>query len=113
MTITLPFSHFKESMSIYRRLSQIFFLLFFVWVVVNTRYPGPPLLPADTYLLASPLLSLSTIMAAREITWITIPGLAILMLTIVWGRFFCGWICPLGTTLDATDKLFRRRPDVV
>jgi len=35
-------------------------------------------------------------------------GLPVVILTIAAGRFFCGWICPLGTTLDTTDTLFFR-----
>ena len=33
-------------------------------------------------------------------------------LTLVLGRFFCGWVCPLGTTLDGCRRLlFTPRPD--
>jgi ferredoxin len=32
----------------------------------------------------------------------------VLALTIPLGRFFCGWICPLGTVIDASDHLIHR-----
>jgi len=32
----------------------------------------------------------------------------VLLLTIFLGRFFCGWICPMGTLLDASDHLNRK-----
>jgi ferredoxin-type protein NapF len=38
-----------------------------------------------------------------------IPGLLILLLTLWGGRIFCGWICPLGTCIDITDRLLFRR----
>jgi MauM/NapG family ferredoxin protein len=39
-------------------------------------------------------------------------SLLFVALTVVLGRFFCGWVCPLGTTLDGCRHLFfRPRPD--
>jgi len=35
-----------------------------------------------------------------------IPALLVLVVTLFFGRIFCGYICPMGTTLDGTDKLF-------
>ena len=31
----------------------------------------------------------------------------IILLTPFIGRFFCSWVCPLGTTLDATDRIIK------
>ena len=36
-------------------------------------------------------------------------SIIMLILTVIFGRFFCGWVCPLGTTLDVTDRLLFRR----
>jgi MauM/NapG family ferredoxin protein len=40
---------------------------------------------------------------------VILPGLmfAIVMLALTWllGRFFCGWICPLGTLIDVAGKM--------
>ncbi|NIQ96904.1 MAG: 4Fe-4S binding protein, partial [Desulfuromonadales bacterium] len=36
------------------------------------------------------------------------PALLLLVLTAIVGRFFCGWICPLGTTLDGLGKMIGR-----
>jgi polyferredoxin len=48
--------------------------------------------------------------SARRIIWVSlIYALPIVLLTVLAGRFFCGWICPLGTALDATDTLFFRK----
>jgi MauM/NapG family ferredoxin protein len=39
-------------------------------------------------------------------------SLVFVALTFILGRFFCGWVCPLGTTLDCTRRLlFSPRPD--
>ncbi|MFC1619500.1 4Fe-4S binding protein [Candidatus Neomarinimicrobiota bacterium] len=38
------------------------------------------------------------------------PALLILVLTPFLGRFFCGWLCPLGTTLDAASHILKSPP---
>jgi len=66
--------------------------------------------PIDTFFRMDPLLGLATMLATRRIIWVMlIYGLPIVILTVLAGRFFCGWICPLGTALDATDTLFFRK----
>ncbi len=35
------------------------------------------------------------------------PALIVLLLTLFFGRFFCGWVCPIGTALDYFHRLFR------
>ncbi len=57
-----------------------------------------------------PLIMFFTALSER----VLLPGLLLaggmLLLTLVFGRFFCGWICPMGTMIDITRKLrFRRR----
>jgi len=66
--------------------------------------------PIDTFFRIDPLLGITTMVATRSIIRVMlIYGLPIVLLTIVAGRFFCGWICPLGTALDATDTVFFRK----
>jgi polyferredoxin len=36
-------------------------------------------------------------------------GIAIALLTVLFGRFFCGWICPLGATIDASDTVIQTK----
>jgi polyferredoxin len=39
-------------------------------------------------------------------------SLVMVAATFILGRFFCGWVCPLGTTLDGARRLlFAPRPD--
>jgi polyferredoxin len=56
-----------------------------------------------------PLLGLTSSLAAREILVGALLALLTLALTLVFGRAWCGWLCPLGTTLDLFPV--RRRPD--
>lgn len=69
-------------------------------------------LSANIFLRMSPLSAIGAMMAAKAFILKYWPAMVVLLLTILFGRFFCAWICPLGTTIDITDRLFtgfRRR----
>jgi len=55
---------------------------------------------ADLFFRLDPLNASAAMLASRA--WIPqlAPALATLVLTLVLGRVWCGWICPLGTLLD-------------
>lgn len=88
-----------------RRIVQILFLLLFIFLFIIARYPYDHGLAADIFLRFSPLIPLFDFIQNLHISWIFWPALVILLLTVFLGRFFCGWICPLGTTLDAGSKI--------
>ncbi|NIA30016.1 MAG: 4Fe-4S binding protein [Actinobacteria bacterium] len=92
-----------------RRISQIFFLLFFLFLFFQARYPYETWLPSDLFLRASPLVAIATILATRKVIASVLIAFIILLLTIPLGRFFCGWICPLGTIIDGSDNLIKRK----
>lgn len=43
-------------------------------------------------------------LTGRVFTWGFLPALLVMLAAVFTGRAFCGWICPLGTTLDAVDR---------
>lgn len=92
-----------------RRISQLLFLSLFVLLFFQARFPYEAWLPADLFLRASPLVALTVMIASRAFVSTMILALVVLALTIPLGRFFCGWICPLGTVIDAGDHLIRRK----
>jgi MauM/NapG family ferredoxin protein len=55
---------------------------------------------ADLFFRLDPLASIASMVAARS--WIPRAGLAAatLILTVIVGRAWCGWLCPLGTLLE-------------
>lgn len=86
-----------------RRISQSFFLALFLWLFLQTEYRGIDQLPYPVSLIfrIDPLVALADFLAPGPFGWqILWPALVVLILTALFGRFFCGWICPLGTTLD-------------
>jgi len=90
-----------------RKLSQILFLFFFIYLFIRARYPYDGFLPLDIGLRFSPLLPLFTFIKDLQLSILFWPALIILFFTLFFGRFFCGWICPLGTTLDFASRLFQ------
>lgn len=93
----------------FRRLIQILCLGLFLYLLRQAVWPAPnAFLPPDLFLRLDPLASLALPLAAREFIGRLIPGLAVIGLTLILGRVFCGYICPFGCTLDLVNWLKRR-----
>lgn len=94
-------------------MSQLIFFAAACALVVGTTYPLGRGWPYDVIPRFSPLLAITASVASRTIIVAFWPALITLALTLLLGRAFCGWVCPVGTVLDAGDfiigKLFRKR----
>lgn len=98
-----------------RRLSQSFFLLIFFWLIIKTTFEvafDPSNLseiklpyPVSIALEFDPLTALMTLLSNGTIHKGLLWSLLILIPTIFLGRFFCGWVCPLGTINHAVSQL--------
>ncbi len=92
------------------RISQLLFLLLFLGLFVTTEYRGKDEIFAavNSFFRADPLVLATYLLAAKSFTLLLLPALLVLVLTLIFGRFFCGWICPLGTILDlATGRIVK------
>jgi len=85
-----------------RRLSQAAFLLLFLFLFLRYRYQDQASLegPLHLFFRLDPLLFLAHTLSSWEWTAFFWPALLIVLLTLLLGRFFCGWLCPLGALLD-------------
>jgi polyferredoxin len=95
------------------RVSQFLFLALFLVLFLRTEYGGSDEIngAVNAFFRAGPLVSVSYLLAAKSFSWLVFPGLLLLVLTGLLGRFFCGWICPLGTILDlVTGKIAKSAP---
>ncbi len=92
-----------------RRVSQLAFLGLFFWLFRNTAYSDSNILhdPVNLFFRMDPLLGASAMLAGKVILPLFWPALILLVLTLPLGRFFCGWVCPVGTALDYFHRLFR------
>ncbi|MBM3791080.1 MAG: 4Fe-4S binding protein, partial [Acidobacteria bacterium] len=90
-----------------RRLSQTVFVSLFFFLLFQTEFRGSfdrgfsePIrldYPVSIFLEMDPLVAFSTALSTHAIYNNVIWALVIIVGTLVIGRFFCGWICPLGT----------------
>ena len=90
-----------------RRASQVGFFSLFFYFLTHTAFrgtfaaqSGEPVrlpLPVEGFLLADPFVAAMTLLSThavyRGLAW----SLVVVALTLVFGRVFCGWICPFGT----------------
>ncbi len=95
-----------------RRISQVFFLVVFLWFCI-TATVGPAWWqlrgwPINWFLELDPLTALATILSTGTLYANLLWALVAIVLTLAVGRFFCGFVCPLGTTNQFTGWLARR-----
>jgi len=90
-----------------RRASQVVFFAVFLWLILKTTFEvdfspadvseiGLPY-PVSLALQFDPLAALMTLLASGTLYKGLLWSLVILIPTIFIGRFFCGWVCPLGS----------------
>lgn len=83
-----------------RAFLQALSLFLFTLLFIFAAYGLPEWLPADLYLRLDPLLTLSALLAKKEYIARALWSIIIVGATIFIGRFFCGYVCPLGVTID-------------
>ncbi|NOZ22330.1 MAG: 4Fe-4S dicluster domain-containing protein [Planctomycetes bacterium] len=92
-----------------RRIVQAVAFIAFLILLIYASPLTDKKIAADWFPRMSPLAALTTMMGSDSLILKYWPAMVVLVLTILLSRFFCGWICPLGTTIDITDRLFRGR----
>lgn len=105
---------FVPSAASVRKLVQIAFLALFVVLILLARFqPGSQALdaPVRFFFLIDPLILLATWLAAHSVPLAALWALVVIGLTMILGRVFCGWVCPMGTIHAIAGRLFRRRGD--
>ncbi len=83
-----------------RKVVQITALLLVIALLIMTRRGGWPPEIVNLIMRLDPLAVLAQALASRSFLLGSAVVLLTLLLTIVAGRAWCGWLCPLGTVLD-------------
>ncbi len=89
-----------RTITLLRRITQyialIFFLIAFVFATLTNPIPGV----TDLFYRLDPLAGLTAMLAGKTlIAAFSLAGITV-VLTLLFGRVWCGWLCPLGTVLD-------------
>ncbi len=99
-----------DGMRAIRRGAQLGMLALFFMLFFAATFPMYSHIVPDLFLRADPLAALSVLLGRSGAELVRMwPALVIVALTVALGRVFCGWLCPLGTTIDIFDHFFFRR----
>ena len=98
-----------------RRLVQAGSFALFSFLLVETAFRGTftsaearvrlPW-PVEAYLLADPFVGAMTLLSTHTVYRGLLWSVALLVLTLLVGRVFCGWLCPFGTLHHFVAWLF-------
>jgi len=89
-----------------RCICQVIFFLLFLFLLLRTEFRGSLraaasdiriAYPVNLFFRLDPLVAVSNALASRALYHGLLWSLLILIPTMLLGRFFCGWICPLGS----------------
>ena len=83
-----------------RKIVQITVLLLVIVLLIMTRRGGWPPEIVNLIMRLDPLAVLAQALSARSFLLGSTVVLLTVLLTVVAGRAWCGWLCPLGTVLD-------------
>ena len=100
-----------NGLGIARRLSQTIFILIFLFLFLKTDYSGSDEIEYAVNILfrLDPLLALCVILVAKALVALMLPSLVLVLLSLLLGRSFCGWVCPMGTLIDVSQPLVAPR----
>jgi polyferredoxin len=83
-----------------RKIAQYSALVIFIFLFVISTQPGAIPSLVNLPMRLDPLLAIAHLLSSRVILSSFALALIIIALSVIFGRAWCGWICPLGTILD-------------
>ena len=103
-----------------RRTTQVLFLCFFLFLLVESRLPQDVYVdysgafsakqdlrldqPVTFFFQLDPLVGISSLLSGHSLIKGFLWGAGVLVFTVLLGRVFCGFICPFGTIHHATGR---------
>ena len=85
-----------------------FFALFFVGLLTTHSSGKETIGAVERFFHFDPLLGLATTLASRSFQAAYGFALVTIVVTVLFGRYVCGWVCPLGSLLHFFSFLFAK-----
>lgn len=86
-----------------RQLSQIFSFSLFIYLFAQAVYLGRSPITSDLFYRLDPLIAVTAMLAGRAVKAGLLYALINIVASLVFGRVWCGWICPFGSLLAWTS----------
>ena len=101
-------------MSILKRsriVSQTVFLAIFFVLLMKTDYHGQDTIgyPVKIFLELDPLIFIATFLSSHTVAAAMFWSLVVIVVTVLIGRVFCGWFCPLGALNDFVSSFKKKK----
>lgn len=95
-------------MIILRRISQALFLALFLVLLLYPSY-AESIIPLNLFFISDPLLVIAVSIAGRFFLLAFLASAVVIIVSLFLGRVYCGWVCPLGTTMDIFRRIIKPR----
>ena len=98
-----------RAVQILRIISQTLFFALFFYLLLGTHFPGKDYIGnVEIFFHFDPLLALTTLIAARAVFLSFVFAAITLVVTFIFGRFVCAWVCPLGSIHQFFSFIFKK-----
>lgn len=89
----------------FRTVIRAISLLSFLFLLTTAIYTVLEMVNPDLYLRMDPILVAGSILSGRVFTASFLPAILVILVTVLFGRIFCGYFCPMGITVDMSDRI--------
>ena len=88
------------------------FFVLFIYLLLGTVENVRTALPQNIFFTVDPLTGVASLLASRSlIVPLVIGAAAFLLVALIFGRVWCGWVCPMGTLNDLVSTRSSKKLD--
>jgi polyferredoxin len=95
-----------------RRIYSVFFFVLFLLLVAITDFRNMKGYEVSLFLELDPLVALASFLTSWTAYKGLVLSLIVIVITLIFGRVFCSWICPMGILNQWVSHLFNKRRPV-
>ncbi len=89
----------------FQRFIQLLSFATFSFLLLWAAYPETGHAPFSAFLQVDPIIALTTLIASREFQIGFLLAAAVVLSGLLVGRAFCGYVCPMGATIDLMQRV--------